>query len=180
MSKAVKAVMNVADDLLGMLRYLIRLFEKGVDEVVTFFKKIVDDFFDWLENMFKRGKADDVIKLKQAQKMWNDFKYSDFFKKPPKKPCFLAGTLIHTVNGLVPIEEIKTGTEVYCYDELKQKLTTQKVSETYKNRAEKYLVVTTQSGEKLSVTGQHLFYQKTSKTWIKANQLKVGMKLYNE
>lgn len=49
------------------------MFEKGVDEVVAFFKKITDDFFDWLEDMFKKGKADEVIEkrtifVKQALK----------------------------------------------------------------------------------------------------------------
>src|SRR5690606_3090867 len=75
MNKAVKTAMSIADDLLGMLRYLMRLFEKGVDEVVAFFKKITDDFFDWLEDMFKKGKADEVLEelspRKKAFMQWS-------------------------------------------------------------------------------------------------------------
>ena len=99
--------------------------------------------------------------------------------KPPKKPCFLAGTLVHTTAGLKPIEEIAVGEEVWCYDEINQEITTQKVSEIFDNFAEKYVEVTTQNGNHFKATGQHLFYQKNSKTWIKAYQLKEGMHLYN-
>lgn len=61
MTKTVKSVMRFGDNLLDVLRGFIRLFEKGVDEVVAFFKKITDDFFDWLEDMYKKGKADEVL-----------------------------------------------------------------------------------------------------------------------
>jgi hypothetical protein len=98
---------------------------------------------------------------------------------PPEKPCFLGGTLIHTQRGLIPIEEIKKDEIVLCYDEIKQNVTQAIISETYKNYTEKYLRIETESLQILSVTGQHLFYQKTTGTWIKAHQLKVGMSLYN-
>lgn len=61
MTKTVKGAMRFGDNLLDVLRGFIRMFEKGVDEVVAFFKKIIDDFFDWLEDMFKKGKADEVL-----------------------------------------------------------------------------------------------------------------------
>uniref|UniRef100_UPI0039E3FA8C Hint domain-containing protein n=1 Tax=Flavobacterium sp. TaxID=239 RepID=UPI0039E3FA8C len=148
-------------------------------------KAEVNDFANHLKKMSDteaKKFLDDIAKgnkLKLAEKMWEKYTYLDFTAKPPVKPCFLGGTLIHTTKGLVAIENITNETEVYCYDEIKQTLTTRKVSETYKNQAEKYLKVTTQSGEVIAVTGQHLFYQKTSQTWIKGHQLKVGMKLYN-
>ena len=95
------------------------------------------------------------------------------------KPCFLAGTLIHTIKGLIPIEKIKQGDKVYCYDEIKQKVTQSSVSQIYKNFAVKYAKIKTDKGTNIEVTGQHLFYQKGSGTWIKAHQLKEGMHLYN-
>ncbi|MDY0090002.1 MAG: deaminase domain-containing protein [Flavobacteriaceae bacterium] len=65
MAKTVKTAMRFGDNLLDVLRGFIRMFEKGVDEVVAFFKKIIDDFFDWLEDMFKKGKADEVLDIKR-------------------------------------------------------------------------------------------------------------------
>lgn len=131
-------------------------------------KKALDDLADETK----------IAKLEKAEKMWKEFEYKHFFEVPPKKPCFLAGTLVKTTNGNIAIEQIKVGDEVYCFDEINQAISAQKVSEVFINYAEKYLKLTTKSGEILRVTGQHLFYQKTSKTWIKAHQLKVGMKLY--
>ena len=116
--------------------------------------------------------------LRKTQKYWDNFMYEDLFKIPPKKPCFLAGTLIHTINGLKPIESITTKDKVYCYNEIEQKLTEQQVSKTFSNFAVKYLEITTNK-QTIEVTGQHLFYQKGSATWIKAYQLKTGMHLYN-
>src|SRR5690606_3284285 len=83
MKKDLKTAMSVYDDLLGMLWYLMRLFEKGVDEVVAFFKKITDDFFDWLEDMFKKGKADEVLEelspRKKAFMQWSNKFDKSFF-----------------------------------------------------------------------------------------------------
>ncbi|RXR34838.1 hypothetical protein EQG68_02715 [Flavobacterium piscinae] len=150
-------------------------------------KTTVDDWMDYFKKRKKEDvdekpidKAlDDVEKLKIAQKMWKEFEYKDFLAKPPKKPCFLAGTFVHTTSGLELIENITKGTEVICYDEVNQLLKTQIVSEIFQNKAEKFLRISIQNGEIVEVTGQHLFYQKKSQTWIKSHQLKVGMHLYN-
>lgn len=161
------------------------VLQKNGDEVFRGTKKEVDEFAEQLkksidDNPYKN--VDELIyatKMKIADKMWKEYKYLNFLDKPPKKPCFLAGTLIHTKTGLVPIEKIEIGMEVLCYDEIKQTTTSQKVSETFTNKAEKYIIIHTQSGDKISATGQHLFYQKLSKTWVKAHALTKGMFLYN-
>ena len=144
------------------------------------------ELFEVIEQMFKIEKKESRgIKLTKkqiimAEKLWKDFKYSDLMHVPPKKkPCFLAGTLVHTPTGLVPIENIKTGDQVISYDVLHQKVIKAIVTETFKNYAEKYLIIKTLSGDSISVTGQHLFYQKESNAWIKAHQLQKDMLLYN-
>jgi hypothetical protein len=142
------------------------------------------------KNVEELNQLDDVIKhldevaetttdiLRKTQKYWDNFMYTNLFEIPPKKPCFITGTLVHTIKGLKPIETITTKDTVYCYNEIEQKITQQQVSETFINFTEKHLEITT-NNQTLKVTGQHLFYQKSSKTYIKAYQLKIGMHLYN-
>jgi hypothetical protein len=133
----------------------------------------VDELFVELRKV--AGVADDAIR--KTKKYWDNYTFKDMLEG--KKPCFLAGTLIHTTTGLKPIEAIQTGEMVLCYDEIKNELTKASVIKTYTNVTEKHASIKTSSGEHIKVTGQHLFYQKTSGTWIKAHQLKVGMHLYN-
>ncbi len=135
-----------------------------LDEVITHLDKVAETTTDL---------------LRKTPKYWDTFMYSDLFKIPPKKPCFIAGTQIHTTKGLKPIETITTTDVVFCYDALKQKITQQQVTQTFINFAEKHIELTTNNGQVIKVTGQHLFYQKTSKTYIKAYQLKIGMHLYS-
>lgn len=140
-------------------------------------QKKLDDAMAW------RKKLEDfeIQRKSNPSQYWNDFKYKDLLPPPTptKKPCFLAGTLIATPNGNIPIENIQAGNVVYCYDSIQKKLTTQAVSEIFSNFAEMYLLLYTENGEMLQVTGQHLFYQNETNTWIKANQLQQGMKLYS-
>ncbi len=96
-----------------------------------------------------------------------------------KKPCFLAGTPVHTINGLKPIEEITKGEIVLCYDTENKRLGQNVVSQVFNNHTLKYRVITTTAGDVIKATGQHLFYLKSSDTWIKCYQLKVGMSLYD-
>ncbi|MGB5981097.1 MAG: Hint domain-containing protein [Nonlabens sp.] len=96
-----------------------------------------------------------------------------------KKPCFLAGTLVHTIHGAKPIEEIKTGETVWCYNTEKGRMDQKQVTQTYRNRTKKYRVIRTEDGNEIKATGQHLFYVKSSNTWIKTYQLKTGMHLYD-
>ena len=96
-----------------------------------------------------------------------------------KKPCFLAGTLVHTTQGLKAIENIKIGDVVLCYNTEKQQLDQKTVSDVFNNHTLKYRVITTENGDVIKATGQHLFYLKSSNTWIKCYQLKVGMSLYD-
>ncbi|ARN77801.1 hypothetical protein BST97_07195 [Nonlabens spongiae] len=149
--------------------------QKRIDDYIDAVKKYGDDADNRLSSAFEK------MRKTNSAKYWDDFHFSDFFPppNPPKKPCFLAGTPVHTTTGIKPIEEIKTGDTVLCYDTEVGTLSRKPVTRTYRNHAHKYRVITTENGDVLKATGQHLFYVKTSDTWIKAHQLKVGMHLYD-
>ena len=117
-------------------------------------------------------------KLERAKpRYFKNYKFMDLLNG--KKPCFLAGTPVHTINGLKPIEEIEKGDMVLCYDTEKQQLDQKTVSDVFNNHTLKYRVITTENGDVIKATGQHLFYLKSSNTWIKCYQLKIGMSLYD-
>ncbi|MGB5981093.1 MAG: Hint domain-containing protein [Nonlabens sp.] len=169
-------------DIKGTYAIVGKPFERVKDLLLE--KNEVADFISDLRKL----DLDDAIKRE-------DFieKYSKLHRSKPryfksytfkdmldgKKPCFLAGTLVHTIHGAKPIEEIKTGETVWCYDTENGKLDQKQVTQTYRNRTQKYRVIKTEGGDEIKATGQHLFYVKSSNTWIKTYQLKTGMHLYD-
>lgn len=144
----------------------IKATAKNADEA-----KQIDEMFEGLKKV-----ANKTIK-ETVKQMWTDFKYSDLF--PPPKPCFLAGTLVKTENGLIAIEKIETGTKVLSYNLDKQKTEYQTLLQTFTHFAEKYIEIHTES-EVLEVTGAHLFYIPDTQKWIAASQLTTAMHLMNE
>jgi hypothetical protein len=86
--------------------------------------------------------------------------------------CFVAGTLVLTEDGEVPIEEILVGDLVYSEDPLTgeegyKQVTTVYVSETTS------LVHVTVSGEEITATPAHPFWVET-KGWVEAGSLAEG------
>lgn len=104
----------------------------------------------------------------------------DIFSSPPKKPCFLAGTLVQTENGKIAIELIEKGTKVLAYNTKNEQTEYKTVLETFTNFTEKYVILTTEQDEVIKVTGAHLFYELTSKNWVAASNLSVGMHLMDD
>jgi RHS repeat-associated protein len=80
------------------------------------------------------------------------------------KACFVKGTLIHTKNGLVPIEEIKAGDEVLSYNEKTKQTEYKSVIETY-IRQTKEIVKLQIAGESkpIETTPEHPFYVRMHK-----------------
>ena len=78
-------------------------------------KKEFEDFIT------KANKDKNII----TKLFWMKYTFNDL--KNGIKPCFLAGTPIHTIQGIQPIENIKVGDTVYCYDAIKQEVTTAQV-----------------------------------------------------
>lgn len=126
-------------------------------------------FFEELKKV-----ADNTINQTPEQ-MWKDFKYSDLMEIPPtKKPCFLAGTLVKTENGHLPIEQLKVGNKVYSYNLEKKQTEINTILRVYENVTQKYLKIKTQNSC-IEATGQHRFWIPKQEKWLMANELKTGM-----
>jgi len=94
---------------------------------------------------------------------------------------FVAGTLVHTDQGLKPIEEVKIGEEVKSFNERSGQTSFEPVLELMQHDGTFQLVkVTLDSGESLEATAGHPFYVQ-GKGWNVAANLKVGdaLRLHN-
>ena len=87
--------------------------------------------------------------------------------------CFVAGTKIYTVNGLVNIEDIKLGDIVYSMNMETMEIEPQRVVNTMKNTYESDTCLISVGGNYIESTKGHNYYEKT-KGWVEACQLKVG------
>ncbi len=76
-----------------------------------------------------------------------------FLRKPK---CFVAGTPVHTENGLKPIEEVAVGDRVWAFDRQGQEWRLCPVVQTFRNiSAGRLAAVRLSSGEKLTGTDGH-------------------------
>ena len=92
-----------------------------------------------------------------------------------KPSCFVAGTLVMAVAGMVAIEKIKTGDKVIPTDPETMETSPKTVLETY-IREVTTLVHLTVNGEEIVTTVDHPFYVK-NQGFIKAGELIVGDEL---
>lgn len=91
------------------------------------------------------------------------------------KHCFVAGTLIHTEDGLVPIEEIKPDQLVWAEDPATGERALKRVVCLFRN--EKYELVHLQiKGETITTTVGHPFFVQ-GKGWVAAKDLHINDKL---
>ncbi|GEM_PF-1082216 len=94
---------------------------------------------------------------------------------------FVTGTLVHTDQGLKPIEEIKVGDQVKSFNERTSQTSYEPVLELMQHDGTFQLMkVTLNSGESLEATAGHPFYVQ-GKGWNVAANLKVGdvLRLHN-
>ena len=92
-----------------------------------------------------------------------------------KPSCFVAGTLVMAVAGMVAIEKIKSGDKVISTDPETMETSPKTVLETY-IREVTTLVHLTVNGEEIVTTVDHPFYVK-NQGFIKAGELIVGDEL---
>ncbi|WP_255395950.1 RHS repeat-associated core domain-containing protein, partial [Motiliproteus sp. MSK22-1] len=85
---------------------------------------------------------------------------------------FSEETLVYTESGLKPISLIEIGDLVWAYNEENGKNSLQKVIHLIQGDGVKNLVdIELESGEKITVTSDHPFFLKSSKSWIDADKL---------
>ncbi len=89
--------------------------------------------------------------------------------------CFIAGTLVETENGGVPIEEITIGTMVYAHNPDTGETALKPVVNTFVNETRE-LVHISVNGEEIITTPTHPFYV-PQKGWTDAIQLRAGDRL---
>ncbi|MBK7707316.1 MAG: hypothetical protein IPJ30_16595 [Acidobacteria bacterium] len=102
--------------------------------------------------------------------------------------CFVAGTLVHTDEGLVPIELIEPGDSVLSYNETNGQLEFREVVRLFRNTADEVLKIQIEGEpQTLQVTLRHPFYVHRNRNnlsaddgdWIAAEWLKAGDLLKN-
>lgn len=108
---------------------------------------------------------------KEAAEHWAKFGYDDL---GTTAPCFLAGTFVHTIDGLIPIENIQIGDTVFCYDKTNNTTTKNKVTRIYNNWTDKFIKITTDK-EIINATFKHLFWIEDENKWVTAKELRADM-----
>ena len=86
--------------------------------------------------------------------------------------CFIAGTLVATKNGLVPIEDIEPGDLVWATDVETGETALKEVVQLFRNETEEWVHITV-NGEKITCTPEHPFYV-PQKGWTSAVDLRAG------
>lgn len=92
------------------------------------------------------------------------------------RQCFPSGTKIATPNGLTDIEQIKAGDSVFAYDFQTGKVVEDRVEKTHKNFTYHWVNVDI-DGETIQSTRSHPFWVESQQQWVKAVDLKSGMKV---
>ncbi len=96
---------------------------------------------------------------------------------PCVKNSFVAGTLIHTQQGLVPIEDVKIGDYVLSFNEMTGEKEYQEVIHLIQHQNDYQLVeVESSSGESFIATPDHPFY--VDGDWKNADDLSLSDKLF--
>lgn len=92
--------------------------------------------------------------------------------------CFLAGTLISTLNGFIPIEKLRPGDKVYSYNEKTGRKEVADFVELDINFVEEYLII----NNKINASIYHPFYKVTKNglETVRADELIIGDILQSE
>jgi len=85
--------------------------------------------------------------------------------------CFVAGTSIQTVNGIVPIEDVKEDDIVKSFDFKSNAIKDSKVTEIFTHKNHKYIII----NGVIKTTSNHPFYSRGH--WKAAGDLSIGDKI---
>ncbi len=90
-------------------------------------------------------------------------------------PCFTAGTLVSTEQGLRPIETLKEGDRVWALGQGTVEVGLKPITKLFRHEVTN-LVVLTVGGEVIETTPEHPFWMR-DEGWVRAGQLEVGDEL---
>lgn len=103
-------------------------------------------------------------------------RYEELQQTRPRHECLVAGSLIQTEEGMVPIEQVRVGDRVLSQDSETGEVAWQVVLQTTKRPPEATLAVKTQDGE-LEATAGHSWWV-AGNGWLRTKQLRKGMTLH--
>ena len=86
--------------------------------------------------------------------------------------CFVAGTMIKTDEGNIPIEEIQIGDEVFAHNPQTGETELKSVVNTFVNEASELIHIIYEN-EEIICTKEHPFYS-PAKGWVSASKLRAG------
>ena len=86
--------------------------------------------------------------------------------------CFAAGTPVHTLGGLKPIESVQIGDQVLTQDPRTAELSYQPVLAAVQNKPDRLLEINL-GGDVIRATAIHRFW-KAGQGWVAARDLKSG------
>jgi len=153
---------GLAGDLIDLVPFV-----SGVGETVKAIGAVAD-VVDAVDDAYDAAKA--IDRVDDAFDAIDDI--HDSTKMLDLDDCFIAGTLVATEDGNMPIEEIEIGDYVWAWDEETGEVSLKRVVETYINETVE-LVHVFVSGEEITTTTEHPFYLPV-KGWIPASELAAG------
>ncbi len=93
--------------------------------------------------------------------------------------CFVEGTKVSTLNGLINIEDLKVGDIVYTYNEQNGKIEEKPIQKTFINPSMETATITFENGETIENTKAHPYYV-VGKGWTETKDLKLGYKILTQ
>ncbi|MCG6153951.1 polymorphic toxin-type HINT domain-containing protein [Leptospira bandrabouensis] len=91
-----------------------------------------------------------------------------------QRTCFVAGTKVHTKNGLKNIEDIQVGDVVLSWNETTGEREYKVVTELFLHEINQLYEVKTTKGTTLETTWNHPFWVVDRKEWVEVKDLRVG------
>jgi hypothetical protein len=90
--------------------------------------------------------------------------------------CFVAGTLVATLAGATPIEEVKIGDQVLALNQETQQVELADVVRLFEREAPETWILTIEGGSQVETTAEHPFFVE-GKGFTRVDQLQVGDQL---
>ncbi|TGL16858.1 polymorphic toxin-type HINT domain-containing protein, partial [Leptospira meyeri] len=119
------------------------------------------------------GEVEDIGRSFIGQTV-TDMGYVDSSGKFVVRTCFVAGTKIHTKDGLKNIEDIRVGDVVLSWNEKTGEREYKVVTELFLHEINQLYEVKTTKGTTLETTWNHPFWVVDKKAWVEVKDLQVG------